>query len=91
MQISEASKAESKAIDPWLKTTMARFLAAYRAAVSGCSSVPRSDDDFRAALDAFILEKALYELCYEAANRPDWLGIPLAGIKRLLGSEIAPR
>ena len=28
-------------------------------------------------LDLFLLEKVAYEICYEAANRPDWLGIPL--------------
>ena len=39
---------------------------------------------FAAAIDAFVIEKALYEVCYEAANRPDWLSIPLAGISRLL-------
>jgi maltose alpha-D-glucosyltransferase/alpha-amylase len=35
-------------------------------------------------LDLFILEKALYEICYEAANRPQWLPIPLKGVRRLL-------
>lgn len=30
-------------------------------------------------LDLFILEKAAYEVAYEAANRPAWLSIPLAG------------
>ncbi|MGB7370573.1 maltose alpha-D-glucosyltransferase [Erythrobacter sp.] len=31
-------------------------------------------------LDLFVLEKAAYEVAYEAANRPDWLTIPLAGL-----------
>ena len=31
-------------------------------------------------LDLFVLEKAAYEVAYEAANRPDWLPIPLAGL-----------
>jgi len=30
------------------------------------------------------LEKAAYEVCYEAANRPAWLGIPLRGILALM-------
>ena len=29
-------------------------------------------------LDAFELEKACYEVRYEAGNRPDWLWLPLA-------------
>ena len=40
-------------------------------------------------LDLFLLEKAAYEIRYEAANRPTWLGIPLHGLHaiatRLLG------
>jgi maltose alpha-D-glucosyltransferase/alpha-amylase len=78
------------AIARWRTQTTERFIAAYRSAVAGCASVPQNLSDFSAAVDAFILEKALYELWYEVANRPDWLGIPLAGIERLLGSEIAP-
>ena len=35
-------------------------------------------------LAVFELEKAVYELRYELNNRPDWVGIPVAGINRLL-------
>ncbi|MCK7475311.1 MAG: hypothetical protein MZV49_21600 [Rhodopseudomonas palustris] len=38
-------------------------------------------------LDFFLLEKALYEIEYELAHRPDWLRVPLAGAVRIL----APR
>ena len=42
-------------------------------------------------LDLFTLEKAAYEICYEAANRPAWLHVPLSGIHalaaRLLGTN----
>ena len=31
-------------------------------------------------LDLYLLEKAAYEVGYEAANRPDWLSIPLSGL-----------
>jgi maltose alpha-D-glucosyltransferase/alpha-amylase len=33
-----------------------------------------------AMLDLFLLEKAAYEIRYEAANRPAWIGIPLLGL-----------
>jgi len=35
-------------------------------------------------LDAYLIEKAIYEIGYELNNRPDWLAIPLKGIKNLL-------
>ncbi len=33
-------------------------------------------------LSLFILEKAAYEVSYEAANRPDWIGVPARGLAR---------
>ena len=38
----------------------------------------------RALLDLFLIEKAAYEAAYEAANRPTWIGIPLAGLSALV-------
>jgi maltose alpha-D-glucosyltransferase/alpha-amylase len=37
-------------------------------------------------LNAFLLQKALYEVQYELNNRPAWVGIPLRGILSLIGS-----
>jgi predicted trehalose synthase len=31
-----------------------------------------------------LIEKALYEARYELDNRPDWVSIPLRGLRRLL-------
>jgi maltose alpha-D-glucosyltransferase/alpha-amylase len=42
-------------------------------------------------LDLFLIEKAAYEVVYEAANRPAWIDVPLHGLARrvrhLLGIE----
>jgi maltose alpha-D-glucosyltransferase/alpha-amylase len=35
-------------------------------------------------LHLFLIEKAAYEISYEAANRPTWIGVPLAGLSSLL-------
>jgi maltose alpha-D-glucosyltransferase/alpha-amylase len=54
------------------------FLDAYRA---GAGELPGLDNiDL---LNFFMLEKAAYELIYEASNRPAWLTIPLHGLQRL--------
>lgn len=44
-------------------------------------------DAERGLLDAYVLDKALYEVAYEENNRPDWAGIPRAAVARLLGDE----
>ncbi len=56
----------------------AAFLRAYWQA-----SPLRNTAATRALLDLFLIEKAAYEICYEAANRPTWIGVPLAGIARI--------
>ena len=37
----------------------------------------------RNLLDLFLIEKAAYEIVYEAAHRPTWIGVPIAGLARL--------
>lgn len=54
------------------------FLAAYREAAAGLPGMDRGE-----LLDFFLAEKAAYEICYESANRPPWLPIPLSGLSRL--------
>lgn len=63
------------------------FLAAYHEVERAASPRWVADEAAGAALlDLFLLEKSAYEICYEAANRPAWLGIPLRGF-----AEIAAR
>jgi maltose alpha-D-glucosyltransferase / alpha-amylase len=31
----------------------------------------------------FLIEKAAYEVTYEAANRPSWIEVPLSGLAQL--------
>ena len=60
-----------------------RFLDAYFEAAKASGILPPRETALR-LLAIFELEKAVYELSYELAHRPDWVSIPVAGIERLL-------
>jgi maltokinase len=54
---------------------------------SGQEPILPTDPAVRSAvLAAFELDKALYEVAYERANRPDWARIPLEAVGRLAGA-----
>ena len=67
----------------WEQRAREAFLDAYMSTVDS-RLLPHGQDNARRMLAIFELEKAVYELRYELNNRPDWVGIPVAGIARLL-------
>jgi maltose alpha-D-glucosyltransferase/alpha-amylase len=69
----------------WETWTTAGFLRGYFATVQHAGFIPQNDAQRDALLGLFVLEKALYELNYELNNRPEWLRIPVLGVRRLLG------
>jgi len=91
----DLSEAERTAVEDrlaaWEAEASQAFVDGYfEAALNGAFSPPD-----RASADRvvrfFMLEKALYEISYESANRPDWVTIPLRGILALLKKETATR
>jgi trehalose synthase-fused probable maltokinase len=62
------------------------FLDAYLHEVEP-TLLPSGQAQIENQLAIFELEKALYELRYELDNRPDWVAIPVAGIRRIVESE----
>jgi maltose alpha-D-glucosyltransferase / alpha-amylase len=71
-------------LDWWLAWASATFLEGYLEEARGQRFVPTDPEHTRALLDAFLIEKGLYELGYEMNNRPEWVAIPLAGIAAVL-------
>ena len=67
----------------WEERARARFLGSYLDTVDP-ALLPPGDAAIDRILSVFELEKAVYELRYELDNRPDWVGIPVAGIERLM-------
>jgi trehalose synthase-fused probable maltokinase len=66
----------------WESGVRRAFLAGYRQALAttGVPLILVGDDAFGRALAAWELDKALYEVAYEARNRPDWIELPLRAL-----------
>jgi maltokinase len=71
----------------WEDRAREAFLSGYFETVDPVL-MPPGEAPTRTLLSIFELEKAVYELRYELNNRPDWVGIPVAGIARLLEEPI---
>jgi maltokinase len=69
----------------WIQANRTAFLDAYQAAAGEHGQALGGDHEL--LLRAFELDKAVYEVRYEARHRPPWLQIPLGGIRRLLGAR----
>jgi maltokinase len=71
----ESPELDAKAL-AWERHNREAFLSGYRATRQVGDLVPADED----------MDKALYEVAYERAYRPDWVPIPLEAVTRLLGS-----
>jgi maltose alpha-D-glucosyltransferase/alpha-amylase len=83
---------ELEQLDTWLtfwhRWVSGTFLTSYLETAGNASYLPSNPDDLAALLDFFLLEKAVYELSYEANARPTWVDIPARGLLDML--EAAP-
>jgi maltokinase len=73
--------------EDWEERARETYLDGYRERVDA-ALLPPGQQASDQLLAVFELEKAVYELRYELNNRPDWVGIPVAGIVRLLDSDL---
>jgi maltose alpha-D-glucosyltransferase/alpha-amylase len=89
---------DAEALEPWAQfwqlwvsvtfwqgySTTVRPSDASAALASSPALLPAAREDVAILLDAFLLDKAVYELGYELNNRPVWVTIPLRGLRQLL-------
>jgi maltose alpha-D-glucosyltransferase / alpha-amylase len=68
----------------WHQVVSETFLRAYQQASVDSEVLPRAPEELHVLLQAYLLNKAMYELGYELNNRPAWVRIPLHGVLRLL-------
>ncbi len=87
MRFAESDPGAAEGLLPaamaWRDTAVAAFLEGYRGTIVDCPSYPQEPAQAERLLRLFLIEKVLYEIGYEAANRPLWLRIPVRGLAGL--------
>jgi maltose alpha-D-glucosyltransferase/alpha-amylase len=85
MSVASQAYVADPSRDAFLQTFAERaiqcFLAGYREALPVEDEAAEQD-----LLRLFLIEKAAYEIAYEAANRPAWIDVPLHGLAQLIGA-----
>jgi maltose alpha-D-glucosyltransferase/alpha-amylase len=75
-------------LDPWIRFwygwVSSVFLKSYLGIVQRASFWPESPSEFQVLLAAHLLEKTVYEVSYELNHRPDWVRIPVRGVREIL-------
>jgi maltokinase len=91
--LGEQAETDRETLVPLAEAWVARNRDALQSgytAVAGIEKLLPAPADRPVVLTAFELEKAVYELGYERAHRPDWVHIPEAAISRLLPARVDP-
>jgi maltose alpha-D-glucosyltransferase/alpha-amylase len=81
MPVDEARR--NRLVSQFRDRASTAFLRAYRNATNR-----HKDTVSGSLLDLFLIEKAAYEIVYEATNRPSWIGVPIAGLARITASML---
>ena len=84
MKYSSRRPEDFAKLEPWARlweqSVSSAFLRAYCESARGVDVVPSEPQLFDQLLEAYVIDKAFYELVYELNNRPTWVIIPLTGI-----------
>lgn len=68
----------------WRTQCDAAFLASYEKATKKSRAWVKSAPDRRRLLSFHLLNRAIYEIAYEANNRPEWIDLPAGGVLEIL-------
>ena len=84
MKYSSRRPEDFERLEPWAQlweqSVASAFLRTYCEVAKGVDVVPSEPVLFQQLLEAYVIDKAFYELVYELNNRPTWVLIPLIGI-----------
>jgi maltose alpha-D-glucosyltransferase/alpha-amylase len=73
-----------EAINFWTGWVEASYLSAYLRTAEPSGLLPQKPANRRLLVTSYLMEKAAYEIGYEVNNRPEWVGIPIRGLLRIL-------
>jgi maltokinase len=92
LRLHEEPDRELKVLaDAWTVRNVNTFLAGYAEVDAAHRLLPQSRASRDALLSVFELDKAVYEVAYELAHRPDLVDLPVQAVERLLdGEELLP-
>jgi maltose alpha-D-glucosyltransferase/alpha-amylase len=85
--VEEMSKLDAY-LDQWRTKSAIAFYAGVRETIGPGRLWPSDEDAARRLLRFFVAEKAIYEIGYELANRPEWIAVPVAGACRVLFGNV---
>jgi maltose alpha-D-glucosyltransferase/alpha-amylase len=71
----------------WVLWVSVVFLRGYLEVTDRGNFLPETREELQVLLDVYLMEKAVYELGYELNNRPDWVKIPIQGIRQLIEAQ----
>ncbi|MFW3896866.1 maltose alpha-D-glucosyltransferase [Pseudomonas bharatica] len=84
--LPDSLQARQRVAKRYLHASRHAFVQAYGLATASLPHAWLKEGGEQAALELFSLEKAAYEIAYEAENRPSWLAVPLHGLHGLVST-----
>ncbi|MFW5756023.1 MAG: maltose alpha-D-glucosyltransferase [Tangfeifania sp.] len=83
-KIPESAEVLNPWLEAWYEIVENSYVESYLETAKGASFMPEEEREINDLLSVYTIEKAIYEADYEFNNRPDWLHIPLNGLKKIL-------